>query len=397
MRIIPFDQLPTSDLHVDAIYEGGRRGNMGDDPLPRLMRVDNLGGFRYRGKVMGKLHMLVLTSSMSDADWPDSLDRETGVFTYYGDNKKPGQELHQTGRDGNFILQKMFNAARSGIEGRREVPPTFIFANTGSWRDMTFLGLAVPGASDLDSSEELVAIWRTAKGQRFQNYRARFTVLDASVISRAWIDSLIAANGDDAIVDDANAPEAWLTWVRTGRRRALMSTRSLEYRSKSEQLPVDKEGEAIIQAVRDYFKDSPHAFEHCAAAIARFMMPDVVTLDLTRPSRDGGRDAVGQLRVGMGLSGILVDFALEAKCYSATNSVGVREMSRLISRLRHRQFGVLVTTSWVDLQAYKEIKEDEHPIIVVSAADIVDLLRRNGKGSASIVAAWLAEEFPRSS
>jgi hypothetical protein len=90
-----------------------------------------------------------------------------------------------------------------------------------------------------------------------------------------------------------------------------------------------------------------------------------------------------------------VDFALEAKCYSASYSVGVREMSRLISRLRHRQFGVLVTTSWVDLQAYKEIKEDEHPIVVVSAADIVDLLRRNGKGSAAIVAAWLAEEFAK--
>jgi hypothetical protein len=336
---------------------------MGDDPLPRLLRVDNLGGFRYRGKVAGKLHMLVLTSSMADPDWPDSLDRETGVFTYYGDNKKPGRELHDTGRDGNLILQKIFEAARSGPESRREVPPIFIFANAGTWRDMTFLGLAVPGASDLDSSEELVAIWRTAGGQRFQNYRARFTVLDAPVISRAWIDSRIAGNGDEA-----NAPEAWRTWVKTGRRRALMSTRSLEYRSKVEQLPADEEGEAIVVAVRDYFKDNPHAFEHWAAAIARFMMPDIVTLDVTRPSRDGGRNAIGQLRVGMGPSGILVDFALEAKCYSASNSVGVREMSRLISRLRHRQFGVLVTTSWVDLQAYKEIKEDEHPIVVVSPA-----------------------------
>lgn len=390
VRTIPFDQLAASNLYVDACYEGGRRGNMGDDPLPRLLRVDNLGGFRYRGKVAGKLHMLVLTSSMADPDWPDSLDRETGVFTYYGDNKKPGRELHDTGRDGNLILQKIFEAARSGPESRREVPPIFIFANAGTWRDMTFLGLAVPGASDLDSSEELVAIWRTAGGQRFQNYRARFTVLDAPVISRAWIDSRIAGNGDEA-----NAPEAWRTWAKTGRRRALMSTRSLEYRSKVEQLPADEEGEAIVVAVRDYFKDNPHAFEHWAAAIARFMMPDIVTLDVTRPSRDGGRDAIGQLRVGMGPSGILVDFALEAKCYSASNSVGVREMSRLISRLRHRQFGVLVTTSWVDLQAYKEIKEDEHPIVVVSAADIVDLLRRNGKGSAAIVSTWLAEEFPK--
>jgi hypothetical protein len=391
MRTVPSEQLTTSDLYVDAVYQGGRRGNMGDDPLPRLVRVDNLGGFRYRGKVAGKLHMLVLTSSMSDPDWPDALDRETGVFTYYGDNKKPGQELHKTGRDGNLILQKIFNAARSGADGRREVPPTFIFVNSGTWRDMIFLGLAVPGASDLDSSEELVAIWRTAGGQRFQNYRARFTVLDAPVISRAWIDSLIAGNGDDA-----NAPEAWRTWVKTGRRRALMATRSLEYRSKVEQLPPDQEGEAIVQVIRDYFEDSPHTFEHCAAAIVRFMMPDVVSLDVTRPSRDGGRDGVGQLRVGAGPSGILVDFALEAKCYSASNSVGVRGMSRLISRLRHRQFGILVTTSWVDLQAYKEIKEDAHPIVVVAAGDIVDLLRRNGKGNAAIVAAWLTEEFPKS-
>ncbi|WP_163069640.1 restriction endonuclease, partial [Acinetobacter baumannii] len=69
--------------------------------------------------------------------------------------------------------------------------------------------------------------------------------------------------------------------------------------------------------------------------------------DVTRPSRDGGRDAVGQLRIGAGPASILVDFALEAKCYSPPGSVGVRDMSRLISRLRHRQFGILVTTTWL--------------------------------------------------
>jgi len=335
--------------------------------------------------------MLALTSSMNDPDWPDALDRETGVFTYYGDNKKPGRELHDTGRDGNLILQKIFAAARSGQEARCEVPPIFVFAGTASWRDMNFLGLGVPGASDLDSSEELVAIWRTAEGKRFQNYRARFTILDAPVISRAWVDSLIAGKPDDSA-----APDAWRTWVKTGRRRALIATRSLEYRSKSEQLPQDEEGNAIIEAIREYFRTTPHAFEHCAAAITRLMLPDIAMLDVTRPSRDGGRDAVGQMRVGAGASGILVDFALEAKCYSPPNSVGVRDMSRLISRLRHRQFGVLVTTTWVDLQAYKEIKEDQHPIVIVSAVDIVDLLRRTGKGSAAEVVSWLTEQFPKS-
>ncbi|MBZ9725268.1 hypothetical protein LB554_15055 [Mesorhizobium sp. CO1-1-11] len=63
--------------------------------------------------------------------------------------------------------------------------------------------------------------------------------------------------------------------------------------------------------------------------------------------------------------------------------------------LRHRQFGVLVTTSCVDLLAYKEIKEDQHPILILSAKDIVELLRRNGRGSVTAVKTWLEEEFPK--
>jgi hypothetical protein len=89
-KSVSFDELGTADLHVDAVYEGGRSGNAGDDPFPRLLRVSNMGGFRYRGTLTA-LEMVVLTSSMADANWPDELDRETGVFTYYGDNKQPGR------------------------------------------------------------------------------------------------------------------------------------------------------------------------------------------------------------------------------------------------------------------------------------------------------------------
>jgi hypothetical protein len=389
VKEIAADRLAQADLIVDAIYQGGRKGNAGDDPLPRLMRVDSQGGFRYRGKVKAKLEMLVLRTSMDDPDWPDTLDADTGVFTYYGDNKEPGRDLHETGRDGNLILKTIFEDSRSGQTGRDAVPPVFLFAKTGTYRDVRFLGLAVPGASDLDASEELVAIWRNVKNERFQNYRSRFTVLDVAVISRKWIDSIIAGQPDHS-----HAPPAWLRWRKTGKRTPLIAARTLEYRSRSEQLPSDKEGQAMMDAIRAHFKGRPHAFEHCAAALARFMVPDIAALDVTRPSRDGGRDAVGQLRVGSGPSGILVDFALEAKCYTPPTAVGVKDMSRLISRLRHRQFGILVTTSCVDLQAYKEIKEDQHPILVIAAADIVELLRRNGHGSAQAVSRWLVEEFP---
>jgi AspBHI-like restriction endonuclease len=78
--IVAFDQLHTSDLKVDATYQGARRGNAADDPFPRLLNVSNQGGFRYRGK-LAALQMVVLTSSLSDPDWPDAMDRETGVFT----------------------------------------------------------------------------------------------------------------------------------------------------------------------------------------------------------------------------------------------------------------------------------------------------------------------------
>jgi hypothetical protein len=124
------------------------------------------------------------------------------------------------------------------------------------------------------------------------------------------------------------------------------------------------------------------------------MLPDIATMDLTRPSRDGGRDAIGQLRIGTGPTSILVDFALEAKCYAIESAVGVREISRLISRLRHRQFGILVTTSYLEAQAYREIKQDQHPIVVISAKDIVSLLASNGLGDRAAVAAWLKNDFP---
>jgi hypothetical protein len=65
-----------------------------------------------------------------------------------------------------------------------------------------------------------------------------------------------------------------------------------------------------------------------------------------------------------------------------------------ISRLRHRQFGILVTTSYLDVYAYKEIKEDQHPVIVIAGADIVDLLRRNGLTTKEEVGTWLKKEFP---
>ena len=59
-------------------------------------------------------------------------------------------------------------------------------------------------------------------------------------------------------------------------------------------------------------------------------------------------------------------------------------------------FGVLVTTSYLHQQAYEEFKSDGHPIVVISARDVVDILKANGYGDATAVRDWLQHEFPQS-
>jgi hypothetical protein len=91
---IHFTDLANGDLYVDAIYEGGTAGTFGDDPISRLLPCTNRGGFRVATRPGDKRHALVvLYSTLADADWPDHLDLDLGRFTYYGDNKHPGHEL----------------------------------------------------------------------------------------------------------------------------------------------------------------------------------------------------------------------------------------------------------------------------------------------------------------
>ena len=146
-----------------------------------------------------------------------------------------------------------------------------------------------------------------------------------------------------------------------------------------------------LEIIREHYKDNAYGFEKCAKDILEKMDDRFQDFTLTRPWRDGGRDALGYYVIGGGSKAnypLRIDCALEAKCYSKDNSVGVREMSRLISRIRYRQFGVMMTTSYVHKQAYQEVIEDGHPILIVSASDIARILRNSSIMSTDIDA-WL--------
>jgi hypothetical protein len=375
--------LASADLVVDREYAGGVAGNARDEPIHHLLGVSNQGGFRYLGK-SSALRMLVLFSSFDDPDWPDSIEPTSGLFVYFGDNKKPGRELHETPRFGNKILRDIFDDIHSAPAKRERVPPIFVFARASRGRNVIFRGLAVPGANGIPSTQDLVAVWKSAEGRRYQNYRAMFTLLDVATVSRSWIKDIAAGNPLSE-----STPAAWRAWRSTGAINPLRAEATRDFRSRDEQLPATPEEHALLAMIFERFAESPYDFEVCAGELSRLHLGQVVSLHFTPPSRDGGRDAIGRFLIGSGRSSVPVEFAMEAKCYQLTNSVGVREVSRLISRIRHRQFGVLVTTSYLHNQAYQEIMEDGHPILVISGGDIVQILRNHGVASPAALRSWL--------
>jgi hypothetical protein len=256
-------------------------------------------------------------------------------------------------------------------------------------RDVVFRGLAAPGAEALMPMDDLVAVWKTKEGSRFQNYRAVLTLLDCETISRQWIEGL-----RPGATLGQGCPDAWRLWVERGVYRALESTPTINYRPKKQQLPHTESDRQLIRATHEHFRSRPHSFEECAATLWQMAAPPGTTYALTRPTRDGGRDAIGAFPIGPLADPIRIDFALEAKCYALSNAVGVADIARLISRIRHRQFGVFVTTSFVGEQAYEEIRQDEHPVVLISSGDIADILRTRQLGALDTLKAWLQQRFP---
>lgn len=380
---IKFEDLDNADLVVDCIYKGGKKPNLSAEPFHKLIPgCENVGGFRkkLREDGSGKYAYIVLYTSMEELEWPDFLEEETGIFRYYGDNREPGRVLTDTKKKGNLILEKTFEILNNG-KNLQDIPPFFIFKKTGNGRDIQFLGLAAPGNPKISPDKDLIAFWRTVKDKRFQNYEAYFTILNTgnATISRKWIKSLIYEHEKNL----QYAPDVWKKFIKKGRNgiEALKAPRIFKFPTKYDQLgSFNEEGRSCLEIIRRHYASFQQGFENCATNIISQMDPNFIDFSLTRPWRDGGRDAIGRYIIKTGGNvnlPLLIDCALEAKCYGINKGVGVREMSRLISRIRYRQFGIMITTGYVDSQAYSEVIEDGHPILIVTATDIATILKRN--------------------
>ena len=93
------------------------------------------------------------------------------------------------------------------------------------------------------------------------------------------------------------------------------------------------------------------------------------------------------------LSAVRAYFETTLAAHGAT-ARGVDWNDEAGQRLRHRQFGVLVTTSHLDTQAYTEIREDAHPVIVLAARDITDSLKTQGLNNTTALRQHLHDKHP---
>lgn len=165
-------------------------------------------------------------------------------------------------------------------------------------------------------------------------------------------------------------------------------------RTKAQQMPTDTAGHDMLAAIHRHFAGRSTDFESCAVALWRLIAPWTGRCDFTQPSRDGGRDAVGEYLLGPIEDRVTIDFALEAKCYGPNTPVGVEDVSRLISRIKYRNFGVFATLSHFGQQVYDVVRTDGHPIVMICGSDIVEVLNEHGYRDVTSVNAWLANMFP---
>jgi len=384
-RIEEMDRINWT-LDIDAVYcaDKEKAKNVNGEVISKLLPVKNQGGFRYLGD-RNRPKLIMIYTSGEDIYWPDELDNTLGILLYYGDNRKPGTDLHQTNLHGNEILRNIFAfAASDDKKERSKIPPIFVFKKVKG-RDVKFLGLAVPGIKGKPKKDWLTAVWGcTRNGNRFQNYKSFFTILDGSKgsekfpgkagINLAWITDILKENS----INSQYAPIEWKKFINGNNFAALVCKIEKNIKTKEEQLPNDKISIDMLEMLQSYFveKDHGYSFENFANDMAQFMDGAIVGITTTRPYKDGGYDGIGKYKIfNKSENEVLVDFYLQAKCYSISNSVGVADMARLISRIKDRQFGIMFTTSYIARQAYEELLDDEHPIVIVNGKIIIDYLR----------------------
>ena len=97
----------------------------------------------------------------------------------------------------------------------------------------------------------------------------------------------------------------WRVWVESRTYTSLVAPPTVIIRSREQQEPLPKDSE-LLALVHSHFAANPYGFEQFAADMWAASERNVDKIDVTRPWRDGGRDAIGDYLIGPALDPVAV-------------------------------------------------------------------------------------------
>ena len=325
--------------------------------------IQNSGGIRglskgdLSGKISGidKSAVFCFTTKQSTGShnpWDDATDYFKGEVKYWGDAK------YNKSKDidewlGNRILK---NISDKTIEGNfDEVPPILYFnSNKSGW--ISFRGLCVIYGYQERSFMD--------KDHRIKNYQWSFAMLDVQSVDPEWIKHRALNNNDN----HKSCPLAWKNYVKNGKIKRLQAWRN-NIKSKDSQLPVKRSKEdRFLQSLKEMPYDD---FETIICSMLQSSNL-VHNIDQTRKTSDGGFDMIGKFFLPDPFH-YEINFKGEVKRWAGNSSVGVKDISRLVARLRRGEYGLFFTTSYYGRQAQEEVIKDAYPVKLFSGVDMYNL------------------------
>ena len=149
--------------------------------------MGNRGSFRMNGRGDDKRYAVLFTTG-EDKDWPDQL---TSIQILCLATTKP-RVMNSTTR--RKVATKYCGTRLNGCTRQSLSEHVFLLFVFHSTPREVIPRNSIQRSQCLDTRDgrdgDLVAVWKTTDGQRFQNYKATFTILDVPVVPRAWLESL---------------------------------------------------------------------------------------------------------------------------------------------------------------------------------------------------------------
>ncbi|MDX5376220.1 MAG: restriction endonuclease [Halomonas sp.] len=307
--------------------------------------------------------------------WHDEIEPDRGYARYYGDNRTPGADPSRAPGNSSLLAQFELHASPDP-EMRQKAAPLLIFRSSKKgYKEFCGLGIL--------TGVQRVTQYAQRNGGFFTNYLFEIALLTLTEEDEGVAAIWLKDRRDlklPAILANAAAPSAWLSWIRYGKpviERLRRRVVRYQISPKSDQLPGSNTSERkALETIYKYYDGRKSRFEALASMVCESTVREsggnYQRGWLTRGTSDGGLDFVGRIDVGDGFARTKLVVLGQAKCERIDAPTGGNHLARTVARLRRGWLGAYVTTSYFSPAVQKEVYEDQYPLILINGRQLAE-------------------------